>query len=99
MGSFARFFSGNPDSHSYDSIDGAVGQDDGEGKILALINNLRKNSKSYFTKNGVPVFSKNSKLSSDFDVILKVNSASKIDANAYKIHMTNTVNEFEINYC
>ena len=75
MGSFARFFSGNPDSNSYDSIDGAVGQDDAEGKILGLVNNLRKSSKAHFSKNAVPVLSKNSKKSSDFDVILKVNSS------------------------
>ena len=38
-------------------------------------------------------------MSSDFDLILRVNECTKNDSNSYKVQMTNTVNEFEINYC
>jgi hypothetical protein len=97
-GSFFRFFSGEPSANSYSAIDNQVGLDDSEGKILALINKLRATSKAHFSKNAIPLYSKNSKLSSDFDLILKVQGSIKTDSNSYKINMTNTVNEFEISY-
>ena len=92
MGSFFRFFSGEPGANSYSAIDNEVGLDDSEGKILALLNKLRAASKTHFSKHQIPLYSKNSKLSSDFDLILKVQSSTKTDSNSFKIHMTNTVN-------
>lgn len=45
----------------------------------------------------MPLYSKKSKLASDFDLIFQVKSSEKLQE-GYKIHMTNTVNDFEINY-
>jgi hypothetical protein len=46
--------------------------DDFDSLILNKLKELRKFSSNFFKNNSVPLFSKSSKLASDFDLILKV---------------------------
>ena len=95
MGADFRFFSGNPSSETYSFLEGQnTSIDDFDGTVLQLIRELRKFSQTHFKKNNIPLYSKNSKLSSDFDLILKVEGSEKLETNGYKIHMTNTSNDF-----
>lgn len=99
MGAEFRFISGNPSVDGYSFLEGQASSiDDFDGTVLNLIKELRKFSQGHFKKNSIPLYTKGSKLSSDFDLILKVEGSEKLETNGYKIHMTNTVNEFEINY-
>lgn len=82
--SYFRLFSGGSEHLSYTPIDKKVGLDDGSGKLLNAINDLRKFSKDYFSSHKVPIFVKednsgkdtkgkgSGKTSSDFDMILRV---------------------------
>ena len=73
MGAEFRFISGNPSLEGYSFLEGQNSSiDDFDGSVLNLIKELRKFSQGYFKKNNVPLYTKGSKLSSDFDLILKV---------------------------
>lgn len=74
LGSEFRFFSGEPSLESYSQIGQQTSLDDFDSSLLNSIRELRKFSQNYFKKNNVPLYSKNSKQSSDFDVILQVKS-------------------------
>lgn len=69
-----RFFSGDPASENYSPIAPQSAIDDFDGSMLTLLRELRKFSAGYFKKNAIPLYSKNSKKSSDFDLILQVKS-------------------------
>ena len=97
MGAEFRFYSGEPTSEGYSPIGTQNAIDDFDGSVLNTIKELRKFSQTYFKKNNVPLYSKTSKLSSDFDLILQVTGSEPLNE-GHKIHMKDTVNEFEINY-
>ena len=79
MGADFRFFSGNPSSETYSFLDGQnTSIDDFDGTVLNLVRELRKFSQTHFKKNSIPLYSKSSKLSSDFDLILKVSGSEKL---------------------
>lgn len=92
-----RFFSGEPTADNYSPIAPQSAIDDFDGNILSLLKELRKFSAGYFKKNVIPLYTKSSKKSSDFDLILQVKSTEKLHE-GYKVHMSNTINEFQINY-
>ena len=93
LGADFRFFSGNPSSDTYAFLDGqSTTIDDFDGQVLSLTKELRKFSQNHFKKNNIPLYTKGSKLSSDFDLILKVERSEKLETNGHKIYMTNTVN-------
>lgn len=97
--SYFRIFSGSPDINSYFPIDKKVGLDDDDGKILNSLSQLRAFSKTHFSKNRVPVLSKNDKKvsSSDCDVVLRVVECLEM-SNHCKLKLTNGKDEFHLNY-
>lgn len=97
MGAEFRFFSGEPTADSYSPIGTQNAIDDFDGSVLSLIRELRKYSQTYFKKNNVPLFTKSSKLASDFDLILQVTGSEAL-SEGYRIHMKDTVNILEIIY-
>ena len=100
MGAEFRFFSGNPASDTYSFLDGQSSTiDDFDGSALSLIKALRKFSQTYFKKNNVPVYAKSGKKSSDFDLLLEVEECEKLETEGFKVKMSNSVNNFEMNYC
>lgn len=79
MGADFRFFSGNPSSESFSFLEGQSNSiDDFDGTVLNLVKELRKFGQTHFKKNNVPLYTKNSKLSSDFDLVLKVEGSEKL---------------------
>jgi hypothetical protein len=104
--SYFRIFNGNPEVSHYHPIDKKVGLDDEDGKILTALNQLRAFSKTYFSKNKVPVLFKESGskkqdpkkiTSSDFDMILRVVECVEM-TNHFKLRLTNEKDEFHLNY-
>ena len=97
MGAEFRFYSGEPSAESYSPIGTQNAIDDFDGSVLNHLRELRKFSQNHFKKNNAPLYTKSSKLASDFDLFLQVTGSEKI-GEAYKIHLKDTVHEFEINY-
>lgn len=75
MGGEFRFYSGDPTLDTYSPIGSQIALDDFDGSILSSIRELRKFSHNEFKKNNVPLYTKKSKLASDFDLILEVKSS------------------------
>ena len=90
MGAEFRFYSGEPSSDSYSPIGTQNAIDDFDGSVLNMIKELRKFSQTYFKKNNVPLYTKSSKLASDFDLILSVTDSEALK-DGYKIKMKDTV--------
>lgn len=65
-----RFFSGEPTNDNYSPIAPQSAIDDFDGNMLKLLKELRKYSHGHFKKNNVPLYTKNAKKASDFDLIL-----------------------------
>ena len=70
FGAEFRFYSGEPTSEGYSPIGTPNAINDFDGSILGQIRELRKFSQNHFKKNNVPLYTKSSKLASDFDLIL-----------------------------
>ena len=97
LGSEFQFFSGEPNLENYAQIGQQTALDDFDSSILSSIRELRKFSQNYFKKNSVPLYNKNSKKSSDFDLILEVTSSEKLNE-GFKLFLTDRQNDFELNY-
>ena len=91
FGAEFRFFSGEPNADGYTPIGNQNAIDDFDGSVLGLIKELRKFSQNYFKKNNVPLYTKSSKLASDFDLILQVTGSEPLNE-GFKIRMKDTVN-------
>ena len=91
LGAEFRFYSGDPSLDGYAPIGTQNAIDDFDGSVMNLIKELRKFSQNYFKKNNIPLYTKSSKLASDFDLILQVNKCESLNE-GYKVHMKDTVN-------
>ena len=91
MGAEFRFYSGEPSSESYSPIGTQNAIDDFDGSVLNMIRELRKFSQTYFKKNNIPLYTKSSKLASDFDLILQVTGCEPLKE-GHKIQMKDTIN-------
>jgi hypothetical protein len=69
-----RFYTGEPSAEAYGQIGNQPALDDFDSSILGALRDLRKFSQTYFKKNPVPLYSKSSQKSSDFDLVLEVKS-------------------------
>jgi hypothetical protein len=90
-------FSGNPQSTDFElrnETDEASTNRD-FSNYYDRINQLRKFSEKHFKSNPVPLVTRNSNKSSDFDMILRVTESQPVNG-SYKLTLTDSVNVYEL---